>query len=251
MLDGFDLGIGILFPFVRADDDRDVMMNSVAPVWDGNETWLVLGGGGLLAAFPLAYAVLLPALYLPLILMLLALIFRGVAFEFRFSARAHAGDLGLGLRRRLVVAALCQGVVAGRLHPGRDGRRARLRRRRVRLADAVQRCLTGVGLLVGYALLGATWLVMKTEGALQDAPAELLPLLLASSLLARSASSASGRRWPRRDRGALVRLAATSLYFAPVPLLVGAVGAGLLRPLPAARHAQPFLLHAGPVLARL
>src|SRR5262245_9251272 len=86
MLDGFDLGIGILFPSYPAREDRDLMMNSVAPVWDGNETWLVLGGGGLMAAFPLAYAIVMPALYAPLIVMLLALIFRGVAFEFRFRS---------------------------------------------------------------------------------------------------------------------------------------------------------------------
>src|SRR6187402_2755983 len=86
VMDGFDLGIGMLFPWFPEKVDRDVMMNTVAPVWDGNETWLVLGGAGLLAAFPLAYSVLLSALYLPLIFMLLGLIFRGVAFEFRFKA---------------------------------------------------------------------------------------------------------------------------------------------------------------------
>src|SRR5207342_1205361 len=84
LFDGFDLGIGILFPFLRSESERDQAMNSVAPVWDGNETWLVLGGGGLMAAFPLAYAIVLPALYAPLIAMLLGLIFRGVAFEFRW-----------------------------------------------------------------------------------------------------------------------------------------------------------------------
>ena len=101
VLDGFDLGVGILFPFVHGEADRDQMMNSVAPVWDGNETWLVLGGGGLFAVFPLAYAVIMPALYAPIIAMLLALIFRGVAFEFRWRTRARQVPVGLGVRRRL------------------------------------------------------------------------------------------------------------------------------------------------------
>ena len=90
LLDGFDLGVGILFPYLGSDAERDVAMNSVAPIWDGNETWLVLGGAGLFAAFPLAYAVILPGTYLPLLIMLIALIFRGVAFEFRFKARRTA-----------------------------------------------------------------------------------------------------------------------------------------------------------------
>ena len=94
VMDGFDLGIGLLFPFFESKDDRDVMMNTVAPVWDGNETWLVLGGAGLMAAFPLAYAVVLSAFYLPLILMLIGLIFRGVAFEFRFKASAEERGSG-------------------------------------------------------------------------------------------------------------------------------------------------------------
>jgi len=89
IMDGFDLGVGILFPFARSDGDRDVMMNTVAPIWDGNETWLILGGTSLFAAFPIAYSVLLPAFYLPLLVMLLALIFRGVAFEFRFKSRGN------------------------------------------------------------------------------------------------------------------------------------------------------------------
>ena len=89
-LDGFDLGVGILFPFAKNEAQRDEMMNSVAPVWDGNETWLVLGGGGLLAVFPLAYSIIMPALYAPFFTMLLALVFRGVSFEFRWKiGRAH------------------------------------------------------------------------------------------------------------------------------------------------------------------
>lgn len=120
MLDGFDLGIGILFPSYPARAHRDLMMNSVAPIWDGNETWLVLGGGGLMAAFPLAYAIVMPALYVPLIVMLLALVFRGVAFEFRWKAETDAS-------RRLwdssfawgsIVAAFAQGIALGALVQG-------------------------------------------------------------------------------------------------------------------------------------
>ena len=114
ILDGFDLGIGILFPFARNESERDQMMNSVAPFWDGNETWLVLGGGGLWVAFPHAYAVIMPALYLPVIVMLLALVFRGVSFEFRCGRRDQQAILELRLRRRLD---------ARRVLPGPDPRR--------------------------------------------------------------------------------------------------------------------------------
>ena len=142
-------------------------MNSVAPVWDGNETWLVLGGGGLLAVFPLAYAMIMPALYAPIIAMLLALIFRGVAFEFRWRDRARQVSVGLGLRRRLDAGGLRAGHRAGRLLQG------------IPVASRAYAggwwdwltpfsLLTGVALVVGYALLGATWLIMKTEGALQE-----------------------------------------------------------------------------------
>jgi cytochrome d ubiquinol oxidase subunit II len=127
LMDGFDLGLGILFPFAGRDADRDVMMNTVAPVWDFNETWLILGGAGLFAAFPLAYAVILPALYLPLIVMLIALIFRGVAFEFRFKANAsrflwdrsfHFGSLVATLVQGMALGAFIQGFnVENRAYP--------------------------------------------------------------------------------------------------------------------------------------
>ena len=124
LLDGFDLGVGILFPFLRSDADRDVMMNSVAPIWDGNETWLVLGGAGLFAAFPLAYAVILPGTYLPLLIMLIALIFRGVAFEFRFKAAQQPPLVGQGVPLRLAVRDLRAGAGARHLHPRLRGRRS-------------------------------------------------------------------------------------------------------------------------------
>jgi cytochrome bd ubiquinol oxidase subunit II len=168
LLDGFDLGVGILFPFAPSDSCRNRMMNSIAPFWDGNETWLVLGGGGLFAAFPLAYAILMPALYMPVILMLLGLIFRGVAFEFRFKATGrsrrlwdysfHFGSLGATFMQGMVLGAFVQGVkVQGRSFAG--GAFDWLNAYSV---------MVGMALVFGYALLGATWLIMKTDGITQD-----------------------------------------------------------------------------------
>ncbi len=167
VLDGFDLGVGILFPFFDKKHDRDVMMNSVAPVWDGNETWLVLGGGGLLAVFPLAYATILPALYAPLIAMLLALIFRGVAFEYRWRTKRAERLWDGAFAGGSIVASFCQGVALGALVQG------------IPVANRAYAggwwdwltpfsIATGFAVLVGYALLGATWLVMRTTGDLAD-----------------------------------------------------------------------------------
>ncbi len=169
VLDGFDLGLGMLFAIAPEKRDRDVMMNSVAPVWDGNETWLVLGGGGLFAAFPLAYALVMPALYAPIIAMLLALIFRGVAFEFRWRTVRWRGVWDLAFIAGSSMASFAQGVALGALLQGIE-------------VDMATRSyaggwfdwltpfsvVTGVAVMAGYCLLGATWLVMKTEGDLQD-----------------------------------------------------------------------------------
>ena len=167
ILDGFDLGIGILFPFVKGEKNRDLMMNSVAPVWDGNETWLILGGGGLFAAFPLAYAVILPALYAPILAMMLGLIFRGVSFEFRFRTTRNQIFWDTGFAGGSILAAFCQGIALGAFVQG----------------IVVQNrayaggwfdwltpftMLTGAALVVGYALLGACWLIMKMDGDLQQ-----------------------------------------------------------------------------------
>jgi cytochrome d ubiquinol oxidase subunit II len=162
LLDGFDLGIGILFPFSRSKADRDVMMNTVAPVWDGNETWLVLGGGGLLAAFPIAYSVIMPALYLPVLLMLAGLILRGVAFEFRFKGRARGRPFWTVMfAAGSILAAVAQGLILGGFIQGItvvDGR----------FAGGPFDWLTpytllvAAGLVCGYGLLGATWLMLKT-----------------------------------------------------------------------------------------
>lgn len=166
LLDGFDLGVGILFPFAPSHQCRDRLMNSIAPFWDGNETWLVLGGGGLFAAFPLAYAVVMPAMYIPVILMLLCLIFRGVAFEFRFKADTsrglwdyafHFGSLGAAFAQGLILGGLVQGVeVTGRAFSGGafDW-----------LTGFSMMC--GFAVVAGYALLGATWTIWKTDGETQ------------------------------------------------------------------------------------
>jgi cytochrome d ubiquinol oxidase subunit II len=168
LLDGFDLGIGILFPFAPSEKCRDRMMNSIAPFWDGNETWLVLGGGGLFAAFPLAYAILLPAFYMPIIMMMLGLIMRGVAFEFRFKASEksrriwnyalHFGSLGAAFSQGLILGSFVQGVqITGRSFSGGPFDWA--------TGFSV---MTGIAVVCGYALLGSTWLVMKTEDITQE-----------------------------------------------------------------------------------
>ena len=167
VLDGFDLGVGILFPFFRAKDERDLMMNSVAPIWDGNETWLVLGGGGLLAVFPLAYATILPALYAPIIAMLLGLIFRGVAFEFRWRTKRAKFLWDWAFAGGSIIAAFAQGLALGALVQG------------IAVENRAYAggwwdwltsfsIATGIALVVGYALLGAAWLVMKTTGPVHD-----------------------------------------------------------------------------------
>jgi cytochrome d ubiquinol oxidase subunit II len=165
-LDGFDLGVGILSPFAHDDSERTLMMNSVAPVWDGNETWLILGGVGLLAAFPLAFSVIIPALYFPVLLMLLGLIFRGVAFEFRLKTTRARHWWNRSFFLGSTIATFFQGVVLGDYV---EGFAVTGRHFAGGSFDWVKPfpLATGVGLLFGYGLLGATWLVLKTEGELQ------------------------------------------------------------------------------------
>ena len=166
VLDGFDLGIGILLPFRKSQADRDLTVDTVAPFWDGNETWLVLGGGGLWVAFPQAYAVIMPANYLPIIVMLLALIFRGVSFEFRVVSRPGHRWWDIAFAAGSIIAAFAQGVVLGSLIQG------------ITVVDGAFAggpfdwlspfsLLCGVGVVAGYALLGATWLIARTEGSIQ------------------------------------------------------------------------------------
>jgi len=166
VMDGFDLGIGILFPALKVGTGRERAMNSIAPVWDGNETWLVMGGGGLMAAFPLAYSVILPATYPLVIAMLLGLVFRGVAFEFRHRDERHrpfwdfaffAGSLAAALSQGMILGAILQGIeISGRVYAGSWW-------------DWLTpyTLLTGLGVVAGYALLGAGWLIWKLEGEVQ------------------------------------------------------------------------------------
>ena len=168
LLDGFDLGCGILFLFAPSDKCRDRIMNSIAPFWDGNETWLILGGGGMFAAFPVAYAILMPALYLPVIFMLLGLIFRGVAFEFRFkSSEEHRKIWDIAFHAGSLLAAFMQGVILGNFVQGIEVNGRSFAGGPLDWANGFS-IVTGLSLIFGYALLGATWLIMKTEDITQS-----------------------------------------------------------------------------------
>jgi cytochrome bd ubiquinol oxidase subunit II len=241
LMDGFDLGVGILFPSARSEAERDIMMNSVAPIWDGNETWLVLGGAGLLAAFPLAYAIILPALYIPILIMLIALVFRGVAFEFRFKAgRRGKSWWGHAFNAGSVLATFSQGLVLGGFLQGFrvEGRD---------FAGGAFDWFTpfslfvGMALIAGYALLGATWLILKTEGDLQARSyrmARLLVFGMAASILIVSLwtpllNEEVARRWFTWPN---------LLYLSPVPVLTGFTLLLLLRNLHRRREVSPFIL---------
>jgi cytochrome d ubiquinol oxidase subunit II len=240
VMDGFDLGIGLLFPFLRPGPERDSAMNSVAPVWDGNETWLVLGGGGLMAAFPLAYAIILPALYAPIIAMVLALVFRGVAFEFRWRDPGHRRYWDLAFTTGSFVATLAQGITLGALLQGIlvEGRS---------YAGGWWDWLTpfsllvGFSLVVGYALLGATWLIMKTEGALQEhsfrfARRLAVGLIACIGLVSAATPLLSGAYYERWFAWPQV------LFTAQVPLLVCVCSGALWFALAQRAERWPFLL---------
>jgi cytochrome d ubiquinol oxidase subunit II len=241
VMDGFDLGLGILFPLFPEKADRDVIMNSVAPVWDGNETWLVLGGGGLMAAFPLAYAVLMPALYTPVIAMLVGLIFRGVAFEFRWrTTQSTRNRWDIAFAGGSLLAALAQGIALGAIL---QGVHVEARHYAGGWWDWLTpfSILTGLALVVGYALLGATWLVLKTEGGLRDKAYRLSWFLLFAMLGAIGAVSIATpflhiqytQRWFSWPNVILT---------APVPIAVAAIAALLLRSLANKHDNQPFFL---------
>jgi cytochrome d ubiquinol oxidase subunit II len=241
VLDGFVLGLGILAPFAETEDQLDHMMNTAAPIWDGNETWLVLGGAGLLAAFPKAYAVVLSALYLPVLMMLIALVFRGVAFEFRFKANRAKSAWGLAFSLGSMVCAFAQGVILGALVEGmplQDGKY---------MAGAFGwfspfSMLTGVAVLFGYALLGSTWLILKTEGRMQDIARGLTrPLVLVVVAFMGLVSA-----WlPFLDSRIMARWfeGANFWWLAPVPLLALANAFALWRAaMRRGRDAAPFVL---------
>lgn len=240
VMDGFDLGIGILFPFYGEGEERDQAMNAIAPVWDGNETWLVLGGGGLLAAFPLAYAIILPATYPLIIAMLLGLIFRGVAFEFRWRDPSHRAFWDAMFTTGSLVAALAQGMILGALL---QGVRVQGRAYAGGWLDWLSpySLLTGLGVVAGYALLGACWLAIKVEGRAEDrayaharwAALATLALMAAVSLATPFLAGQYFARWFAMPM---------ILWLAPVPLVTLAVAAGLLRALARRDRWRPFLL---------
>ena len=239
VLDGFDLGTGILFPFLGRHQNRDTAMNTVAPIWDGNETWLILGGGGLFAVFPLAYAIIMPALYAPIIVMLLALIFRGVAFEYRFKTVRGRWLWDVSFFIGSLVAALCQGVALGALV---QGIHVEARAYAGGWYDWLTpfSLMTGVAVVVGYALLGATWLVMKTEGELQSI-ARRYAFVAGIGLIALIAVVSI---WmPFLDPDFYLRWFAfpNILYVAPVPILVAFAAFSLLSSLARGADRRPFL----------
>ena len=243
VMDGFDLGIGILFPAFAPGEERDQAMNAIAPVWDGNETWLVLGGGGLLAAFPLAYAVILPATYPLVIAMLLGLVFRGVAFEFRWRDPRHqrfwdfaftAGSLVAAMAQGMILGALLQGIeVSGRAYAGG-------------WLDWLTpySLLTGLGVVAGYALLGACYLAIKVEGRAEDHAYALagkvaiatLILMIAVSLYTPFLDRQYWRRWFDMPN---------ILFAAQVPLLTGILFFALGRSLRKRRRYRPFFIALG------
>jgi cytochrome d ubiquinol oxidase subunit II len=241
VMDGFDLGIGILFPFVRERKDRDTMVNTVAPVWDGNETWLALGGAALMAAFPLAYAVLLSALYVPLAAMLAGLIWRGVSFEFRFKAdEAHRPFWDKAFASGSYVATFFQGVVLGAFINGFKVTGAAYEGGSFDWLHPFS-LFTGVSLVVAYALLGCTWLIMKTEGALQRRMVALArPLTIA--LLAAMAIVSVWTPLAHPTIAARWFTLPNIIIFSPVPVLVVATTWVMMRVLGRETHAAPFLL---------
>ena len=243
MLDGFDLGVGILFPYVSGEAHRDEMMNSVAPVWDGNETWLVLGGGGLFAVFPLAFSVIMPALYAPIMVMLLGLVFRGVAFEFRWKTSRGKFLWDWAFAGGSTCAAFAQGVALGALVQGIPVARGAYAGGWWDWLTPFS-LLTGVALVVGYALLGATWLIWKTEGHVQRRAFDLAWLTGPATIVLIGVVSL----WtPFLNGDYMTRWFGwpQTLLVLPVPLLVALAIFVLLRGLLDRREASPFLASLG------
>jgi len=240
VMDGFDLGIGILFPTFHVGSERDRAMNSIAPAWDGNETWLVLGGGGLMAAFPLAYAIVLPALYAPLIAMLLGLVFRGVAFEFRWRDPRHRHFWDTAFCTGSIVATFAQGITLGALLQG------------IHIEGRAYAggwwdwltpfsLLTGASLIAGYALLGAGWLIWKTEGPMQARVrglARKLTIALIGAIIAVSAATPFLEASYRERWFAWPGIIAT----AQMPLLVAIAAIVLWRSIDHRRDWLPFVM---------
>jgi len=239
ILDGFDLGVGILFPFARDEKERDQMIGTIAPFWDGNETWLVLGGGGLWVAFPRAYGAIMSALYLPVIVMLLALVFRGVAFEFRHVAETSKRYWNFAFAGGSALAAICQGVILGGLIQGINVKDGAFAGNVFDWATPFA-LMCGLGVLAGYGLLGATWLVMKTDGEVAARAKQHAKLLLLGvlgfmaivSLWTPLAFERIAARW----------FVTPNIYYLwPVPALTAVTAFALWRWLEAGREIPPFL----------
>ena len=243
LLDGFDLGVGILYRFLPDKEARHLAMNSIAPVWDGNETWLVLGGVGLLAAFPLAFAIIMPAVYFPVLILLLALIFRGVAFEFRLRDVEHLTFWEQGFSYGSAAAAFAQGMVLGSLIQGFEVEGRAFSGGSFDFLTPFS-VFSGVALMAGYALLGACWLVMKTEGALQDHARRLALLCLYGVMIAIAGVSVwtplvhpyVAERWFSWPN---------ILYLAPIPVLTGVLILWVWRALRTGNEIVPFVGSTG------
>lgn len=243
ILDGFDLGVGMLFGFAPDTAQRNLIMNSIAPIWDGNETWLILGSVGLMAAFPLAFAIIIPAIYFPVLIMLLALVFRGVAFEFRYRDAERKSFWDQGFVYGSAIATFAQGIVLGAFIQGFkvDGRH---------FVGSSFDCftpfslLTGVALVFGYALLGAGWLVLKTEGELQAMARRLgrmallgvLAAIFFVSLWTPAVDPVIAHRWFSWPNMA---------FLAPVPIITALIALYVWRALGRAGEAGPFVGAAG------
>ena len=242
LLDGFDLGCGILFPFAGSDKNRSRIMNSIAPFWDGNETWLVLGGGGLFAAFPVAYGIIMSGLYLPVIFMLFGLIMRGVAFEFRFKAnkRRHVWDSFFFVGS--VVAAFLQGVMLGALIQGMEASN------RLYTGGPFDwltpfALVCGVAVVIGYALLGSTWLIIKTEHKLQVWARKVSEWLL-FALVAAMIVVTVFMYFSDIDAVGNWFSMPSILYLAPMPIIVALLFFVMRKDLTGEREYRPFLLTA-------
>lgn len=244
LLDGFDLGCGILFPLAPSDKCRSRMMNSIAPFWDGNETWLILGGGGLFVAFPVAYAILMPALYLPVILMLMGLIFRGVAFEFRFKAdEADRKWWDAAFHGGSLLAAFMQGVILGNFVQGVTVEGRSFAGGALDWANGFA-IVTGVALVFGYALLGATWLIMKTEDETQAWARKVARYVLVFVALAMLIVSISMPFIDARIQ-ALWFSTPNLYYLLPIPLLTLVAFITLWFDIGKQYELRPFLLSLG------
>lgn len=239
ILDGFDLGIGIIFPFISSAEERDVMMNTVAPVWDGNETWMVLGGAGLFAAFPLVYSTVLSALYMPIILMVVALIFRGVAFEFRFKAKRTKHLWDKAFIGGSIISSFLQGVILGAYIQGIKTTNGIFTGGGLDWLSPFS-LFTGLGVVILYATLGCGWLIFKTDHELQDRMFKLMPKLTvclfilfgAVSLYTPLAHAEIAERWFSTPN---------LYYFSPVPVLVALFTFLIFRALKQRQEFAPFI----------